>query len=87
MSSPSPENPLQTIEPSDARISLGTLLGAMTAVAIVAAIAGTIVRYVAADTRERLVTFWGVWLAGSIVFAVFAIQQRRTAEQCAGRTF
>ena len=86
MSSPSAENPLQTIEPSDARFSLGTLLGAMTAVAIVAAIAGTIVRYVAADTRERLVTFWGIWLAGSIVFAVFAMQQRRTAEQRAGRT-
>lgn len=76
----SPEN-LQSIEPSDARFSLRMLMGSMTIIAVIAAIVGVILRNVAADTRQRLLTFWGIWLAGSIVFAAIAMQPRRAAER------
>ncbi len=73
-------------EPSDARFGMRSLLGAMTFVAVMAAIGGAVLQRLAPEVRTRLVAFWAIWLAASIAYIAVAFQQRKRAEQQAGRT-
>lgn len=77
-----PEHPIET---SEAQFGMRALLGATTCVALFAALAGVVLKQYPPDARPRLVTFWGLWLAGLIGYLCVAFWQRRQAEREMGR--
>jgi hypothetical protein len=61
------------------------MLGAMAAVAVLAALLGPIVRKIDPDMQVRLLATWAVWLAASITWVGYLTYQRRKAERLVGR--
>jgi hypothetical protein len=72
-------------EPTEAQFTIRALFVAMAVVAVLAAIAGAIVRRVDPDTRIRLLLGWGMWLMVSLLWIAYAAHRRRAAEKLAGR--
>jgi hypothetical protein len=73
------------VEPTEAQFSIRALFVMMAIVAVLAAIAGAIVRHVEPGTRTRLLAAWGLWLLGSVIWLGIAARQRHAAEKLAGR--
>jgi hypothetical protein len=71
---------------SEARFSMRTLLIAMAVLAVVAALAGPIVRGLDPDRRARLLLAWGGWLAATIAWIAYQARERLQAERAIGRT-
>lgn len=72
-------------EPTEAQFSIRALFVTMAVVAVMAAVAGAIVRRVEAETRVRLLAAWGLWLLASVIWLGIAARRRQAAEKLAGR--
>lgn len=69
---------------TDAQFTMRTVLIAMAVVAVVASLAGPLVRQLSSDDQIRLLSAWAIWLAVSIVWIAYRARRRYTAEHMAG---
>ena len=72
-------------EPTEARFTMRALLIVMAVVAVLAALAGPIVRGLQPETRFRLLSLWSVWLLASVAWLGYLAYQRREAERLVGQ--
>jgi hypothetical protein len=73
-------------EPTEARFTIRGLFVVMTAVAVVAAIAGIVIEHFPTETRSRVLAYWALWLLAVLGFIAVQFWRRRRAEVRAGAT-
>ena len=78
--------PASVPEATEARFTIRSLFVAMAVVAVIAALAGPIVRRLPPDSQIRQLIAWGIWLAGSVAWLGYQVRKRFEAETLAGRT-
>lgn len=72
-------------EGSDARFTMRSLFIATAVVAVIAALAGPIVRSFSPETQRSLLISWGIWLAAILALLGYLATKRKAAETLAGR--
>src|SRR5436189_5920711 len=71
---------------TEAQFTIRSMLIAMSIVAIVAALAGPLVRRLQPDAQFRLLVAWGIWLAACVGWNGYRAKRRFDAERLAGES-